>query len=149
MDALAAAPGPSKQQLLLANTKGFTGHPMGVGMEDVIAVQSLHSGLVPPVANHKCTDPLLDLSAAQLPLPGGDGRHDRHYVLRFAAGFGNQFAYVLYRKYEARYEGDTDGTETGSEAVSPTPPSPLSEREERLSEAAGLHFGITGTVPQA
>ena len=147
MDAVTATFAASKQHILLANTKGFTGHPMGVGMEDVIAVQSLHMGLVPPIANHEKTDPLLDLQPDQLPLLGGDGRHDRHYVLRFAAGFGSQFAYVLYRKYEPRYESETDSMETGSEAVSPSPRSPLSARDERLVEQGNLLFGVTGTVP--
>ena len=149
MDAIAATFAASKQHILLANTKGFTGHPMGVGMEDVIAVQSLHTGLVPPIANHKQTDPLLELQPGQLPLLGGDGKHDRHYVLRFAAGFGSQFAYVLYRKYEPRYESETDSMETGSEAVSPSPRSPVSMRGERLAEPGTLHFGATGNIPQA
>ena len=151
MDAIAATFAASKQHILLANTKGFTGHPMGVGMEDVIAVQSLHTGLIPPIANHKHTDPLLDLQPGQLPLLGGDGHHDRHYVLRFAAGFGSQFAYVLYRKYEPLAgESETDSLEMGSELVSPRPRSPMSARDERLGETAvGLHFGATGNVPQA
>ena len=149
MDAIAATFAASKQHILLANTKGFTGHPMGVGMEDVIAVQSLHTGLVPPIANHKQTDPLLELQPGQLPLLDGEGRHDRHYVLRFAAGFGSQFAYVMYRKYEPRYESETDSLDTGSDTVSPRPRSPVSARDELLTEAASLHFGATDNVPQA
>ena len=149
MDAIAATFASSKQQILMANTKGFTGHPMGVGMEDVIAVQSLHTGRVPPIANHKQTDPVLDLQPGQLPLLGGEGRHDRHYVLRFAAGFGSQFAYVLYRKYEPRYESETDSLEIGSESVSPMPRSPMSARAQRLAEPSSLHFGATGNIPLA
>ena len=130
MDALTAAfSSASKQRILLANTKGFTGHPMGVGMEDVVAVQSLHTGLVPPIAHHKTTDPLLDLRDDQLPRAGTDQagdalppRHQRRYVLRFAAGFGSQFAYVLYRKWEggAEPEEETEGADSGSS----TPGSP-------------------------
>jgi hypothetical protein len=40
-----------------ANTKGFTGHPMGAGVEDVIAVKILEYGIVPPVPNYKEVDP--------------------------------------------------------------------------------------------
>ena len=119
MDALTSAFGTSKASVLLANTKGFTGHPMGVGIEDVVAVQSLHLGLVPPIANHKVDDPVLGLEPGQLPVER-EGRHERRYVLRFAAGFGSQFAYVMYRKWEGREaEGET---ETGSGRSSPTSP---------------------------
>ena len=38
-------------EIVVANTKGFTGHPMGVGVEDVIAVKILEHGIVPPVPN--------------------------------------------------------------------------------------------------
>jgi 3-oxoacyl-(acyl-carrier-protein) synthase len=31
--------GPAASEIVVANTKGFTGHPMGVGIEDVIAVR--------------------------------------------------------------------------------------------------------------
>jgi acyl transferase domain-containing protein len=49
--------GDDADRIVIANTKGFTGHPMGVGIEDVVAVKSLETGIVPPVANHKETDP--------------------------------------------------------------------------------------------
>ena len=41
----------------MANTKGFTGHPMGVGVEDVIAVKILEYGIVPPVPNSRRSIP--------------------------------------------------------------------------------------------
>ena len=47
-----AAPASSAtdaDQIVIANTKGFTGHPMGVGIEDVVAVKALETGIVPPV----------------------------------------------------------------------------------------------------
>ena len=30
---------------MIANTKGFTGHAMGTGIEDVVAVKALETGL--------------------------------------------------------------------------------------------------------
>ena len=42
--------GPDADSIVIANTKGFTGHPMGVGVEDALAVKMLETGLVPPVA---------------------------------------------------------------------------------------------------
>ena len=55
--------GDAADQVVVANTKGFTGHPMGVGIEDVVAVKALETGIVPPVPNFKEPDP--DLGAAQ------------------------------------------------------------------------------------
>lgn len=94
-DALLRAFGEAgKKEILIANTKGFTGHPMGVGMEDVVAVASLAQGFVPPVANHRITDPCL----GSINLSRG-GAHDKQYVLRLAAGFGSQFTILLMRKW--------------------------------------------------
>ncbi|HEX8925438.1 MAG TPA: beta-ketoacyl synthase N-terminal-like domain-containing protein, partial [Terriglobales bacterium] len=39
--------------IVIANTKGFTGHAMATGVEDVVAVKSLETAWVPPVANFK------------------------------------------------------------------------------------------------
>ncbi len=48
---------PSADRIVVANTKGFTGHAMGVGIEDVLAVKALETGIVPPIANVKEVDP--------------------------------------------------------------------------------------------
>ncbi|TMW55756.1 hypothetical protein Poli38472_010638 [Pythium oligandrum] len=79
-------------QLTLANTKGFTGHPMGVSFEDVVAVEGLRSGRVPPVANFQVPDPHL---GGPLRLSKG-GEYPHKYAMRFAAGFGSQAAFTLY-----------------------------------------------------
>jgi len=76
----------------VANTKGFTGHPMGVGIEDVVAVKSLETGLVPPVPNYKEVDPDL----GRLNLSTG-GSYPVDYALRLAAGFGSQLSLLLLR----------------------------------------------------
>ena len=77
----------------MANTKGFTGHPMGVGIEDVIAVKILEHGIVPPVPNFKEVDPDL----GPLTLSRG-GRYPVKYALHLAAGFGSQVAMTLTRR---------------------------------------------------
>ena len=56
--------GEAASEVVVANTKGFTGHPMGVGIEDVIAVKILEYGRVPPVPNYKEVDPELGTAAA-------------------------------------------------------------------------------------
>jgi len=88
--------GESANQVIIANTKGYTGHSMGVGVEDVLAVKSLELGKVPPISNFDAdfeADPELgDLNLST----GGVYRPD--YALRLGAGFGSQLAMTLYRR---------------------------------------------------
>ncbi|MFZ1466274.1 MAG: beta-ketoacyl synthase N-terminal-like domain-containing protein, partial [Anaerolineae bacterium] len=91
--ALRSTFGDVTNQIIMANTKGFTGHPMGVGVEDVIAVKILEYGIVPPVPNFKEVDPDLGM----LNLSRG-GRYPVQYALHLAAGFGSQVAMTLTRR---------------------------------------------------
>ncbi|HYF24765.1 MAG TPA: SDR family NAD(P)-dependent oxidoreductase, partial [Baekduia sp.] len=84
--------GEAAGEVVIANTKGFTGHPMGVGLEDVVAVKALETGLVPPVPNFREVDPEL----GSLNLSKG-GVYPVRYALRLAAGFGSQIAMLLLR----------------------------------------------------
>jgi 3-oxoacyl-(acyl-carrier-protein) synthase len=95
LDAVAKCFGENYSQVLIANTKGFTGHPMGVAFEDAIAVYALRHNEITPLPNYSQCDEALP-KGTNLSLKGG--KHDRSYVLRFAAGFGSQMVYVLYRK---------------------------------------------------
>ncbi|MGZ4821406.1 MAG: beta-ketoacyl synthase N-terminal-like domain-containing protein, partial [Terriglobales bacterium] len=85
--------GESADQIVIANTKGFTGHPMGTGIEDVVAVKALETGCVPPVANFKEVDP--ELGALNL---SKGGAYPVEYALRLAAGFGSQISMSLLRR---------------------------------------------------
>lgn len=78
-------------KLLILNTKGFTGHPMGVSFEDVVAVEALWRQFVPPVVNHQVKDEYL----GNINLSKG-GPYSCRYALRFAAGFGSQVAFAFY-----------------------------------------------------
>ena len=84
--------GDQADRIVIANVKGFTGHPMGVGLEDVLAVKALETGVVPPVPNFREPDPELGL----LNLSGG-GSYPIRYALRLAAGFGSQISMLLLR----------------------------------------------------
>ncbi|MEK9716603.1 MAG: beta-ketoacyl synthase N-terminal-like domain-containing protein, partial [Candidatus Heimdallarchaeota archaeon] len=79
----------------IANTKGFTGHPMGAGLEDAIAIKSLEKNRIPPIANFKNPDP--DLGNLRI---SKGGTFNIKYALRLAAGFGSQIAFALYEKNE-------------------------------------------------
>jgi acyl transferase domain-containing protein len=84
--------GPAADRIVITNTKGFTGHAMGAGIEDVVAIKSLETGLVPPVPNFREPDPELGV----LNLSRG-GAYPVRYALRLAAGFGSQIAMALLR----------------------------------------------------
>ncbi|MDP6870030.1 MAG: beta-ketoacyl synthase N-terminal-like domain-containing protein [Candidatus Poseidoniaceae archaeon] len=88
--------GDSTDALVIANTKGFTGHPMGVGIEDASMFHGLNTGMIPPIANHKEVDPEL----GDLNLSKGGNHSNLKYGMRFAAGFGSQIALSLVRKYD-------------------------------------------------
>jgi hypothetical protein len=84
--------GDAAEHIVITNTKGFTGHAMGAGIEDVVAVKALETGLVPPVPNYREVDP--DLGVLNL---SRGGAYPVRYALRLAAGFGSQVAMALLR----------------------------------------------------
>ncbi len=92
--------GESADKMVIANTKGFTGHPMGVGIEDASMFYGMLTGRIPPIANHKEVDPEL----GNLNLSKGGNYPELQYGLRFGAGFGSQIALSLVRKWPV--EGD-------------------------------------------
>ena len=88
--ALKSTFGKDVSSVIVSNTKGFTGHSMGAGLEDAIAVRCLNTGLVPPIANFKEADPELE----GITLSKG-GHYNFKYALRLAAGFGSQLGMTL------------------------------------------------------
>jgi malonyl CoA-acyl carrier protein transacylase len=90
--ALRSVFGDKADHVVIANTKGFTGHAMAAGIEDVVAIKALETGIVPPVPNYKEVDPEL----GKLNISTGGG-YPVHYALRLGAGFGSQLAMTLTR----------------------------------------------------
>ncbi|MGO9517866.1 MAG: SDR family NAD(P)-dependent oxidoreductase, partial [Candidatus Korobacteraceae bacterium] len=89
--------GDNADKIVIANTKGMTGHAMATGIEDVVAVKALETGLVPPVANFKEVDPEL----GRLNLSKG-GAYPIQYALHLGAGFGSQISMMLLRWVPAK-----------------------------------------------
>ena len=85
--------GDSASEIIITNTKGFTGHPMGTGIEDAVSIRGLCQGEFPPIANFKEPDPEL----GDLRLSMG-GPVDVEYVVRHAAGFGSQMAFTMVKR---------------------------------------------------
>ncbi|HEY1495786.1 MAG TPA: SDR family oxidoreductase [Candidatus Solibacter sp.] len=102
--ALRAVFGEAADQIVIANTKGLTGHAMGAGIEDVVAVKALETGCVPPVPNFKEVDPEL----GPLNLSKG-GAYPVEYALRLGAGFGSQISMTLVRRVAAPGERPAPG----------------------------------------
>jgi acyl transferase domain-containing protein/NAD(P)-dependent dehydrogenase (short-subunit alcohol dehydrogenase family)/acyl carrier protein len=92
VNALRKTFGDAADRIVIANTKGLTGHAMGVGIEDTVAIKALETGVVPPVANFHEQDPEL----GPLNLSRG-GAHPIRYALRLGAGFGSQISLSLMR----------------------------------------------------
>ena len=77
--------GASTEKLVVANTKGFTGHPMGVGIEDA----SMFYGLKKPEEFLQLPIIKKDPELGNLKLSKGGEYPQLEYGLRFAAGFGS------------------------------------------------------------
>jgi malonyl CoA-acyl carrier protein transacylase len=107
--------GADADRIVVSNTKGFTGHAMGVGVEDVIAVKILEHGIVPPVPNFREPDPEL----GALTLSKG-GPYPVEYAIHLGAGFGSQIALSLTRRIPGALDrvDDRPGYERWLAAVS-------------------------------
>jgi len=90
----------STDSMVIANTKGFTGHPMGVGIEDASMFYGLLTKRIPPIANHKVVDEEL----GNLHLSKGGDYPNIQYGLRFAAGFGSQIGLSFVRAWPIQGE---------------------------------------------
>ncbi len=81
------------KNVLITNTKGFTGHLLGVAIEDAILVKALQKGIAPPIAN------LTEIPEhfADLKFSRGE-KNTYEYGVHFSAGFGSQFALIFIRR---------------------------------------------------
>ena len=95
VEALRRTFGEKFREILITNTKGYTGHAFGCCIEDPALVKILTEGKCIPLANY--TPEQIDPQFEGLRLSRG-GPHERHYGLRIAAGFGSQLAFLLVRK---------------------------------------------------
>ena len=78
------------KQIAITNTKGYTGHTLGAGIEDAILVKGLQKKTFPPVANlDNVPAEFSDLNFTQ------SGHGDYRFGLHFSAGFGSHFAFLL------------------------------------------------------
>ena len=100
LNALKEVFGEKAYDMTIINTKGYTGHAMGAGIEEVVAIKSMEKGIIPPIANLDRIDP----NYSKFNFSKGS-KERKKYALRFAAGFGSQVAIVLFRlkSFENRF----------------------------------------------
>ncbi len=100
IDAIKHAFADDADKVLIANTKGYTGHPMGASLEDVVAIKALQRRDIPAIANLTDIDPAF----AGLRFSRGE-KANVDYAIHFAAGFGSQVAMAVFKRraeHEAR-----------------------------------------------
>ncbi|HPJ36230.1 MAG TPA: acyltransferase domain-containing protein, partial [Spirochaetota bacterium] len=83
------------KNIVISNTKGYTGHTLGGGLEDPVMIKSLQAGVAPSIANLKSVpEEFSDLSFSKGEKRGYD------YGLHFSAGFGSHFSMLFVRRLE-------------------------------------------------
>ncbi len=90
--------GEAAYRVAISSTKGVTGHLLGAAgaAEAIITVMALNSGMIPPTANLREADPMLDLDYTPLQAKP----REMTYALSNSLGFGGTNASLLFKKYE-------------------------------------------------
>ncbi len=92
------------KKVVISNTKGFTGHTLGAGIEDAVLVKSMQKGKAPPIANlTRIPEDFKDLNLNRNP------HGDYEYGFHMAAGFGSHLAFVFFKRiYEKKTENNPE-----------------------------------------
>ncbi len=91
--------GDHAKNIAICSNKSQLGHLLGAagGVESVLSVLTLDTGMVPGTINLENPDPVCDLNY----MPDGPKKLDPKYVLCSNFGFGGTNASMLYNRYEA------------------------------------------------
>ncbi len=91
--------GDHAKNLSICANKSQLGHLLGAagGVESVLSVLSLDTGMFPGTINYENPDPLCDLNY----MTNGSQKIDPKYVLCNSFGFGGTNGSMLYKRYEA------------------------------------------------
>ncbi|MCP4162000.1 MAG: SDR family oxidoreductase, partial [Deltaproteobacteria bacterium] len=81
--------------IVISNTKGYTGHTLGAAIEDAVLVKVLQKGVTPPIANlTNIPKEFEDLNLNR------DFHGNYNYGIHLAAGFGSHYAFVFFKRVE-------------------------------------------------
>ncbi len=91
--------GAHAYQLMVSSTKSMTGHLLGGagGLEAVLTVKTLETGIVPPTINLEEPDPECDLDY----VPNTARKANPKIAMSNAFGFGGTNACLVFKKWEA------------------------------------------------
>jgi 3-oxoacyl-[acyl-carrier-protein] synthase II len=86
------------QKVPLTSIKGAVGHMIGAAgsISNVVAVQAMLSGFIPPTINYEEPDPECDLDC----VPNTARQACLKTVMTNSFGFGGQNACLVFRKWE-------------------------------------------------
>ena len=156
IEALKSVFGTDVSKLIIVNTKGYTGHAMGAGVEECVAIKSMERGIIPPIANYSQIDPAFN----GLSFSKGENRRAK-YAIRLAAGFGSQIAFTAFRlnthddRYDLNYHenwlnqlnGSLDSTFLDGRVLKMrTKPRKIDSTDEKLGRKPVLHSVGSGNV---
>lgn len=96
--AIKAALGDAARKVSVSSTKGCTGHALGAagGLESIICVKAIETGIIPPTINYENPDPECDLDVT----PNTARERKVKVALNSNLGFGGHNAILIFRKYE-------------------------------------------------
>jgi 3-oxoacyl-[acyl-carrier-protein] synthase II len=96
--AIKAVFGENAKNIPVSSTKSMHGHALGAagGIEAVISVRALETGMIPPTINYETPDPECDLDY----VPNVARKHQAEYVLSNSFGFGGTNACLVFKRWK-------------------------------------------------
>jgi len=96
--AIKTALGDAARKVAISSTKGCTGHALGAagGLESIICIKAIETGIIPPTINYENPDPECDLDVT----PNVARERKVKVALNSNLGFGGHNAVLIFRKYE-------------------------------------------------
>lgn len=90
--------GEASKTVMMSSTKGHTGHLLGAagGVEAVVCIKAIETGIVPPTIGYKVPDEECDLDI----VPNEARKADIKYAMSNSLGFGGHNSSILFKKYE-------------------------------------------------
>ena len=90
--------GEHARKVAISSTKSMTGHALGAagGLESIVCIQTLRTGVIPPTINLENPDPECDLDYT----PNTARQRTVKVALNTNLGFGGHNAALLFRKWE-------------------------------------------------
>ena len=82
----------------VSSTKGATGHGLGAagGLESIVCVKTIETGIIAPTINYETPDPACDLDVT----PNKAKERDVKVAVNQNLGFGGHNGVLIFRKFE-------------------------------------------------